>query len=224
MTITTDARDATRGGKTGSAPPAWVLGPVTGLAIFGGMMLTGAGFSVTDDLPVDTMIEKLDAAKSALLLGGALQAFVAMTLVVFGAWVATRLRTVAGRASALPSVVFGGFGLAAALAAVASAHTQLIAGEAPRMVDPAIPLALHALEESLFAGSFCVLAVASGAIAVAGLRQRVVPMWLGGVSAFITALLVVLQVVVPWAGWFPSAVWMVATGIGMRNVGRSGDA
>jgi hypothetical protein len=66
-----------------------------------------------------------------------------------------------------------------------------------------------------------VLAVATGAIAVAGLRHRVVPTWLGGVSAFITALLVVLQLVVPWAGWFPAAIWLIAVGIGMRNVGTS---
>lgn len=220
MTMTTEAREA----RTGSPPAAWVLGPATGLAIFGGMMFTGAGFSVTDDLPVDTMIEKLEAAKSTLLLGGALQAFVAMSLVVLGAWVATRLRSVAGRESALPTVVFGGFGLGAALAAVAGAHTQLISGDAPRMVDPAIALSLHALEESLFAAAFCVLAVAAGAIAVAGLRQGLVPTWLGGVSAFITVLLVVLQIVVPWGGWFPAALWLVSVGLGMRNVGRSGDA
>ena len=221
MAVVTDARGSTNGGVGRTSPAGWALGPAIGVAIVGGMMFTGAGFSVTDDLPVDTMIDKLEAAKSALLLGGALQAFVAMGLVAFGAWVATRLRAATGRGSALPSVVFGGFGLGAALAAVAGAHTQLISSDAPRMVDPAIALTLHTLEESLFAASFCVLAVAAGAIAVAGLRHRVVPTWLGGVSAFITALLVVLQLVVPWAGWFPAAIWSIAVGIGMRNVGTS---
>ena len=204
-----------------TARSGWMLGPAIGLAIVGGMMLTGAGFSVTDDLPVESMIEMLDDAQSVLLLGGALQAFVAMGLIAFGAWAAARLRSVTPQGSALPAVTLGGFGLGAALAAVAGAHTQLIAGDASRMVDPAIALTLHALEESLFAAAFCVLAVAAGAIAVAGLRHRVVPTWLGGVSAFVAALLAVLQLVIPWAGWFPAAVWLVAAGIGLRSVGSA---
>jgi hypothetical protein len=36
------------------------------------------------------------------------------------------------------------------------------------------------------------------------------------VSAFIAVLLLVLQVVVPWAGWFPAAIWLVAAGFGLR--------
>lgn len=204
-----------------TSPVGWIVGPVSGLAIVAGMLFTGAGFSVTDDLPVATMIDKLEAAKSVLLLGGALQAFVAMGLVVFGSWVATRLRSAIGGGSALPSVVFGGFGIAAALAAVGGAHTQLISSDARRMVDPAIALSLYTLAESFFAAAFCALAVAAGAVALAGLRHRIVPAWLGGVSAFITALLVVLQLVVPWAGWFPAAIWLIAVGIGMRNVGAS---
>ena len=224
MAVTAEPRGTMRiDGAPPSGRAGWVLGPVIGLATVGGMMVTGAGFSVTDDLPIDTMIDKLDAAKSVLLLGGALQAFVAMGLIAFGAWVATRLRAVTAAGSALPSVTMGGFGLGAALAAVAGTHTQLISGDAPRMVDPAIALTLHTLEESLFAAAFCALAVAAGAVAVAGLRHRIVPTWLGGVSAFVAALLVVLQLVVPWAGWFPAAVWLVAAGVGMRNVGSSTD-
>lgn len=221
MAATTETRGtATGAGAATGARAGWALGPASGLVIIGGMVLTGAGFSVTDELPVDTMIDKLVAAKSALLLGGALQAVVAMTLVVFGAWVAARLRSVQPSGSSLAGTAFGGFGLSAALAASAGAHTQLIATDADRMVDPAIALTLHTLEENLFAAAFCVLAVAAAALAVAGLRHRVVPAWLGGVSAFITVLLVVLQLVVPWAGWFPAAIWLVAAGIGLRSVGR----
>jgi hypothetical protein len=220
MAVATEmtGRPTTSSQRQGSL--AWTLGPAIGLAAIGAMLGTGAGFSVTDDLPVATMIEKLDAASSGLLLGGALQAVVAMALVVFGAWIARRLREVEPPGSTLSMVAFGGFGLAAAMAAVAGAHTQLVSGDASLYVDPAVPLALHAMEESLFAAAFCVLAVAAGAVAVAGLRHRVVPTWLGGVSAFITALLLVLQVVVPWAGWFPGAVWLVVVGVGMRGVGH----
>jgi hypothetical protein len=208
------------GAASAAGRVGWVLGPVTGVGAIIAMITTGPGFSVTDDLPVATMIEKLDAAKSALLLGGAAQALVAMALVVFGVWVASRLRAVEPVGALTSTVALGGFGLSAALAAMAAAHTQLVSGDAPQMVDPAIALTLHTLEESLFAASFCVLALAAGAVAVAGLRHRVVPAWLGGVSAFITALLIVLQVVVPWAGWFPAGVWLVVVGIGLRSVGR----
>lgn len=224
MAVAAEARGVGTDGEQSTTRMGWLVGPVVGLTIVAGMMTTGAGFSVTDDLPVDTMIDKLEAAKSSLLLGGALQAFVAMGLIVFGAWVARRLRSVAPPESTVPAIAMGGFGLAAALAAVAGAHTQLISSDAPRMVDPAIALTLHTLEENLFAAAFCVLAVAAGAVAVAGLRHRIVPAWLGGVSAVIAVLLGVLQLVVPWGSWFPAAIWLVVAGIGMRSVGAGSHA
>lgn len=193
----------------------WLLAPAIGLVAVTGVMGSGAGFSVTDDLPVETMLDKLESASSSLLLVGAVQAIAAMALVVLGAWIFARLRAVEPAGALTSLVAGGGCLLTASMMAMAAAHTQLVAGM-EGAVDPAVPLTLHTLEENLFAGAWCSLALVAGAVAVAALRHRVLPTWLGGVSAFIAVLLVVLQVVVPWAGWFVGAVWLLAAGFGLR--------
>ena len=218
MTTTTTA-SATAGAPPARRPGiAWGLGPLVGLVAVVGVTGSGAGFSVTDDLPVRTMIGKLEAAASSLLLVGAAQALGAMALVVFGAWLQHRLRGAGPDGSILPTVAGGGAFLTAACMAVAAMHTQLVGEDAAEAVDPAVPLALHTLEENLFAGAWCSLALAAGAVAVAAFRHRIAPAWLGGVSAFFAVLLVILQVVVPWGGWFPAAIWLIAAGIGLRRV------
>jgi len=198
-----------------SAPKGWLLAPAIGVVAIAGVMGSGAGFSVTDDLPVETMLAKLEDANSSLLLVGAAQALAAMALVVFGAWIFARLRAVEPVGALTSLVAGGGCLLTASMMAMAAAHTQLVV-DSQDAVDPAVPLTLHMYEESLFAGAWCSLALVAGAVAVAALRHRVLPSWLGGVSAFFTVLLVVLQVVVPWAGWFVGAVWLVAAGFGLR--------
>jgi hypothetical protein len=196
-------------------PKGWLIAPAIGVVAITGVMGSGAGFSVTDDLPVETMLDKLESASSSLLLVGAAQALAAMALVVFGAWLFARLRAVEPEGALTALVAAGGCLLTASMMAMAAAHTQLVVGMEDA-VDPAVPLTLHTLEESLFAGAWCSLALVAGAVAVAGLRHRVLPTWLGGVSAFIAVLLIVLQVIVPWAGWFVGGVWLVAAGFGLR--------
>lgn len=193
----------------------WMLAPAVGGVAIAGVMGSGAGFSVTDDLPVETMLGKLEEANSSLLLVGAVQALAAMALVVFGAWIFTRLRAVEPAGALTSLVAGGGCLLTAAMMAMAAAHTQLVV-DSQDSVDPAIPLTLHTLEENFFAASWCSLALVAGAVAVAALRHRTLPTWLGGVSAFVAVLLVVLQIVVPWAGWFVGAVWLVVAGFGLR--------
>lgn len=202
---------------TQPTPRGWLFGPATGLVVFCVMIFGGLGFSVTDGTPVDTMVDRLADARATLMLSGAAQALTAFGLVVFGAWLAVRLDALEPPGSVLSRVAGGGCVLTAAVVAVAAAHTQLATMAADGTADPAIDLTLHALEENLYAGAWCSLALASGAVAVAALRHRVLPMWLGAVSAFVTVLLVVLQIVVPWAGWFPAFLWLVVAGSGLRR-------
>ena len=216
-TMTQTTRTGSPSPDGGSGSRWWVLGPLLGILGVAAMMMTGAGFSVEDDLPAAEMLAKLEDARSSLLLGGAAQAFAAMGLVLFGVWVSSRLREMEPEGALTSRIAAGGAYVTAAMLAVAAAHTQLATGDATDAVDPAVPLAIHTLEENLFAGAWCTLALVSGAVAVASLRHRVVPVWLGGVSAFVTALLLIAQVVVPWAGWFPSAIWLIVAGIGLRK-------
>ena len=211
----TMADDRVQREATSQLSKGWLLAPAVGVVAVSGVMGSGAGFSVTDDLPVDTMLDKLESAGGSLLLVGGLQALAAMALVVFGAWLVARLRAVEPAGALTSLVAGGGCILTAAMMAMAAAHTQIVI-DLQDAVDPAIPLTLHTLEESLFAGAWCSLALVAGAVAVASLRHRVLPTWLGGVSAFFAVLLVVLQLVVPWEGWFVGAVWLVAAGFGLR--------
>jgi hypothetical protein len=201
--------------KVGGANLGWVVGLVVGVGGLAAMMSTGAGFSVSDDLPVTTMIDKLEAARGNLLVGGGLQALVAMGLVIYAAFIRQSLLRREPDGALTPTIAYGGTLLAAAMVAFGAAATQLASYEGA--VDPAVPLTLHTLEENLFAGAWCSIAVVAGAVAFASLRRGSVARWFGGVSAFVTILLVVAQMVVPWAGWFPAALWVAISSFGLRG-------
>ena len=207
METVADGRAAARGTIFGVAVA--VVGVVA-------VMVPAAGFSVGDDLPVDTMLSKLSDARPFLLFGGGLQALVAMGLVVYGALVRRALQAREAPGALTPTVAWGGALLTAAMTAMAAAHTQL-AGGIDVAPDPAVLLTLHTLEENLFAGAWCSLALVAGAVAVAGLRRGAVPRWLAGVSAFVAVLLLVAQVVVPWVAWFPALVWVAVSGFALRG-------
>lgn len=180
------------------------------------MIAVGAGFSVTDDLPVPTMLAKLKDAQGMFIVGGGMQALTAMGLVLYGVYVRSVLVRREPEGSLTPNVAFGGSVLAAATLAFGAAATQLASGFTDA-VDPAIPLTIHVLEENLFAGAWGSLALVSGAIAVAGLRRGAVARWFAAVSAFVTILLVVGQVAIPWAGWFPAVIWLTVSTVGLRG-------
>lgn len=199
--------------RAGGAAPVAIVTALVGAA---GVLLPSAGFSAADDLPIEAMVAKLDAAGSALMLGGGLQGIAAMALVVYGAFMRRALDRREEPGALTPTIAWGGALLTAAMAAIASAHTQL-SGAMEKTVDPTIRVALHTLEENLFAGAWCAVALVSGAVAVAGLRRGAVPRWLGGISAFVTVLLLLAQLVVPWAAWFPAVVWIAVSAVALRG-------
>lgn len=205
----TSNRQSTRAATIG-------LGLTIAIVGFISMELTGAGFSVSEDLPVATMLEKLDQARQEIMLGGGLQALVGMGVVLFGALVRRSLLRSEPEGALTPTVAWGGAVVTATLVGVAAAMSQL-AGATEKSADPGVLLTLHTLQESMFAGAWCALALTAGAVAFAGLVRGSVPRWLGGVSAFIAVLLVLAQVVVPWAGWFPALIWVIVASIGLRT-------
>lgn len=192
------------------------LGLALGVVGFTAMEMTGAGFSVSDDLPVDTMLARLDEARGSVMLGGGLQALVGLGVVLFGALVRRTLLRSEPEGALTPTIAWGGALVTATMVCVAAAMTQL-AGGTDKAADPAVLLTMHNLQESLFAGAWCALSLTAGAVAFAGLARGSVARWLGGVSAFISVLLVLAQVVVPWAGWFPALVWVLVASIGLRT-------
>jgi hypothetical protein len=191
------------------------MGVAIGIAGFQALELTGAGFSLSDDLPVQTMLDKIDAVRSSALLGGGIQALIGMGIVLFGAIVRRALAQREPAAALTPTIAWGGALLTAALISSAAAMTQL-AGATEKSPDPGVLLTFYNLQENLFAGAWCALALTAGAVAYAGLARGSVPRWLGAVSAFVAILLVLAQVVVPWAGWFPAMIWVLVASIGLR--------
>lgn len=195
-----------------------LVGVGVALAGVAALLIPSAGFSVTDDIPVETMVAKLDDAQGSLALGGGLQALVAMGVVLYGALVRRVLLARDVPEAVTPTVAWGGSLLTASMIAMAGAHTQLASwDDAP---DPAILLTLHTLAENLYAGAWCSLALVAGAIAVAGFRRGAVQRWLAGLSAFVAVLLVLAQLVVPWAAWFPALVWLAVSAIALHNLSR----
>lgn len=182
-------------------------------------VMPSAGFSVADDIPVAEMVSKLEDAKGSLLLGGGIQALASMGLIVFGAWLHRVLRDREPDDSLAPTIAFGGSLVTAAMMAMAAAHTQL-SGAMEDGVQAPILLTIHTLEENLFAGAWCTMAVVAATVAVSALRRGTLPRWLGGVSAFVAVLLLVAQLVVPWAGWFPAVVWVAVCSVGLRSAER----
>jgi hypothetical protein len=197
------------------SPLLATLGSAVLLGGFFAMEFGSAGFSVDDDLSVDQMVAKLDELGGALSLGGGFQALVAMGVVIFGACVRRALAAREPEGSITPAVALGGAILAASLQTVGAAVTQL-AGYFEKSADPAVRLTLYSLAENVFAGAWCPLALTAGAVAFAGLARGSVPRWFGGVSAFIAILLVVAQLVVPWAGWFPALIWIAVASFSLR--------
>lgn len=194
------------------------LGVGMGILGFMSMEMTGAGFSVSDDLPLATMVDKLETVGGAMTIGGGIQALLGLGLVIFGALVRRTLLRSEPEGSLTPTIAWGGALVSATMVSVGAALSQLIGATATEgAADPAILLAGYNLSESFYAGAWCALALTAGAVAFAGLTRGSVSRWLAGVSAFIAVLLLLAQVVVPWAGWFPALVWVLVASIGLRT-------
>ena len=192
------------------------LGLAIGVVGFISLEMTAAGFSLEDNLPVATMVEKLEAVSGTMTLGGGLQALVGLGVVIFGALVRRTLLRSEPEGALTPAIAWGGALVTASMISVGAALSQLT-GASKSPTDPALLLAGYNLSESFYAGAWCALALTAGAVAFAGLARGSVAKWLGGVSAFIAVLLVLAQVVVPWAGWFPAVIWILVASLGLRT-------
>ena len=215
MTAVSVERPRTTGGRA-SRLATIALGLTLGIVGFISLEMTAAGFSLEDNLPTATMLDKLEAVSGTMTLGGGIQALVGLGVVVFGALVRRALLRSEPEGALTPTIAWGGALVTAAMVSVGAALSQLT-GASKSPGEPAALLANYNLSESFYAGAWCALALTAGAVAFAGLARGSVPRWLGGVSAFIAVVLLLAQVVVPWAGWFPALVWVLVTSIGLRT-------
>lgn len=63
MTMTEPVRST----ATLSTPKGWLIAPAIGVVAITGVMGSGAGFSVSDDLPVEAMVDQLERCRTPRL-------------------------------------------------------------------------------------------------------------------------------------------------------------
>ena len=81
---------------------------------------------------------------------------------------------------------------------------------------PAPTLAsVYAVGDGLAYGTWTAIGLVCGAVALAGLRGRGVPRWLGYVSALFAVLFAGLAFF-PFLSWFPGLLWVLAVSLGLR--------
>ena len=134
------------------------------------------------------------------LLAGAFIFMVGTAVFIwFLASLRARLYWVEGGAGRITSIVFGSGLVVAAMSMglmAPQAAGGLMAEETSAPIDPGAAQALEALGDGFFVAAEATVFVFFFAIAVAALRTRALPVWLGWAS-----LVLALAALVPWIGW-----------------------
>jgi hypothetical protein len=124
--------------------------------------------------------------------------------------------------SILPTLAWAGGLLTAAAQFTSLFFTSLLVHRAVEGYRPSALEPIQAINEGLPAVAWTPMGLAAFALAVAGLRDRAVPRWLGWFSAIVTALMAVLTATDLMApNWFVVAVWLLVTSGTLLASGRS---
>jgi hypothetical protein len=87
-------------------------------------------------------------------------------------------------------------------------------------VTPATYAALQSAITGTAYIAYTPMLIVTGAVAVAGLRLHVVPLWLAVLSALIT-LVMAAATFLPFVNWFPALVWILVVSIAMLMAPRT---
>jgi hypothetical protein len=124
--------------------------------------------------------------------------------------------------SILPMLVWAGGLLTAAAQFIALFFTSLLVHRAVEGYGPSALEPIQAVNEGLPAVAWTPMGLAVFAVAVAGLRDRAVPRWLGWFSAAVTVIIAVLTAAdLAAPNWFVVAVWLLVTSGTLLAHGRS---
>jgi hypothetical protein len=134
-------------------------------------------------------------------------------------WFAAGLRRLlderSGGMSLLPAVIFGSFLVTGGSLIVSWAlRAQVFDGITAYASDPSSHVTVNRLSQDTGLASWAGLGIASAAMALAGLGERLVPTWMGWFSAVMTAIIAVLCLAgVAFPANIPAGVWLLVTAI-----------
>ncbi|MDQ3703487.1 MAG: hypothetical protein M3442_21585 [Chloroflexota bacterium] len=113
--------------------------------------------------------------------------------------------------SLVPAVVSGGFLVTGGALLVAwNVRAQVFDGLAAYAADPSAHVAINRLSQDTGLAAWAGLGVAAAAFAVGGLRQGLLPAWLGWFSAVITALIGLLCLAgLAFPANIPAGIWLL---------------
>lgn len=118
-------------------------------------------------------------------------------------------RTTGG--SLVPAVVSGGFLVTGGALLVAwNVRAQVFDGLAAYAADPSAHVAINRLSQDTGLAAWAGLGIAAAAFAVGGLRQGLLPAWLGWLSAVITVLIGLLCLAgLAFPANIPAGIWLL---------------
>jgi hypothetical protein len=129
-----------------------------------------------------------------------------MCLVLFVTCLARDLANKLPTGSVLPWVTIVGGAMTGGGTVVGYAAFALMAQAADLRVTPATYAALQSAVNGTAYIAYTPMLIVTGAVAVAGLRLHVVPLWLAILSA-LTTLVMAAATFLPFVNWFPALVW-----------------
>lgn len=225
-TITTPAEARSAPAPTTGERRGWAwAGAVAGLAGIA-MFVASMSLAVSDDSMADSalVLQEIldeDAAVWAFQVACSLGALCAT---VFAAGLRRRLAAQAPAESLLPTLAAAGLASVAIMLLVGGGiSTELFwalvqdHGE----VDPDIVAANLGIFDTM-AWVWAGIGLTSGSLAVAGIRHGSLPRWLGWLSAAVTGLIVLTQLLpVQYLAAFVGAPWLVVAGAGLARADRA---
>ena len=218
-----ESSPATTGG------PAWAWsGVVAGLCGIVTFIVSPTLVSEwTDEIMADNelLAAELVGSEAKVWVTQVLTSLAAILLVVFGAGLRRRLAAQEPVGSLLPNVAFGGTLLTATMCLVGGGiSTELYwsLAEGAGATDPDTLAAQLGIFNTML-WVWAAMGLTAGAVAIAALRHGSVQRWIGWVSAVLTALIVVTQVVpMQYMALVPASLWLVIAGIGLARRERIG--
>ncbi len=165
------------------------------------------------------LVDTIAGKQLDLYLGNGLSWLGIACLVVFVAGLYRRLSTSEPAGSLIPVVVLSGGTATAGGLLLAYGFLALLAGVAGEDLAPTTVAAIYTIGDSLAYMAWTSMGIVTAGVAIAGIRHRSLPRWLGYVSGIFTLLFVALSFF-PFLSWFPALIWLLVTSIGLLVGGR----
>jgi hypothetical protein len=163
--------------------------------------------------PGPVTVEAIDEHVTDLVIGYGLTVLGLAFVAVFASGLARSARSAAPDSLAAPVIAVGG-AVTVAATFVGYSFMLLLAGAAEEDRAPTTVASMYTIADSLGYIGWVLLGLVTGGVALASLRDRAFPRWLGWISAAVTALFALLAFL-PFLSWALALLWLLVAGIGL---------